>query len=194
MFSNFAWSEILVIVCIAIIVVGPKDLPGMLRQIGKTIGGVKRMAGDFQRQFNDAIKESELGELKDMTSTKGFDPLEDARKSMEDLQKSIKEPVKEEIEAPAVEAVSNKKPTAPKRSSTATKKPAAAKRTVSAKSTASKTTKTASSRSKPTSRKTAGKASPTKAPATKTKTTTTSASAEKKKTASKTTATKSKTS
>ena len=56
MFSNFAWSEMLVIACVAIIVVGPKDLPGMLRQFGKAIGNVKRLAGDFQRQFNDASR------------------------------------------------------------------------------------------------------------------------------------------
>lgn len=115
MFSNFAWSEILVIVCVAIIVVGPKDLPQMLRSFGKALGTMKRMAGDFQRQFNDAIKETELDELKNMTSSKGFGPLEDARKSMEDLTNSINEPVESvsEIEAPAVEQSSDTAPDKP---------------------------------------------------------------------------------
>lgn len=107
MFSNFAWSEILVIACVAIIVVGPKDLPAMLRSLGKTIGGVKRMAGDFQKQFNDALKEADLDEVKNLTSTKGYGPLEDARKSMEELTRSVNEPVKndpakDELEAEAV--------------------------------------------------------------------------------------------
>ncbi|MEM9278386.1 MAG: Sec-independent protein translocase protein TatB, partial [Pseudomonadota bacterium] len=93
MFSNFAWSEMLIIACVAIIVVGPKDLPGMLRTFGKTLGSIKRMAGDFQRQFNDALRETELDELKDMTSTKGFAPLEDAKKSMEEFAQTMKDPV-----------------------------------------------------------------------------------------------------
>ena len=83
----------LVIACVAIIVVGPKDLPGMLRQFGKTLGSIKRMAGDFQRQFNDALKEAELDEIKDLTSTKGFAPLEDARKSMEEFAQTMKDPM-----------------------------------------------------------------------------------------------------
>ena len=125
MFSNFAWSEMLVIAAVAIIVVGPKDLPGMLRQLGKAIGSVKRMAGDFQQQFNDALKETELDELKDMTSVKGFDPLEDARKSMEEMQKSIQEPFKDPMEPdPQVEVAPPKKIAAKK---PATKKPAARK-------------------------------------------------------------------
>ena len=93
----------LVIACVAIIVIGPKDLPAMLRQFGKFVGTMKRMAGDFQRQFNDAIKDTELDDLKNMTSSKGFGPLEDARKSMEEFQNSIGESIDEasEIEAPA---------------------------------------------------------------------------------------------
>ena len=58
------------IAAVAIIVVGPKELPGMLRAFGKTIGKVKRMAGDFQRQVDDAIKESDLDDIKDMASNK----------------------------------------------------------------------------------------------------------------------------
>lgn len=138
MFSNFAWSEMLVIACVAIIVVGPKDLPAMLRSLGKTIGSVKRMAGDFQRQFNDAIKEADLDDLKDMTSTKGFGPLDDAKKTMEEFAQSMENPVDtpidDELEAPAVAPTAKpaaKKPTAKK---PVAKKPAA-KKTAAAKST-----------------------------------------------------------
>lgn len=61
---DIGWSEILVIVVITILVVGPKELPGLLRTIGKTVGNLRRMAGDFQSQFNDALKEAELDEVK----------------------------------------------------------------------------------------------------------------------------------
>ena len=125
----------LVIACVAIIVVGPKDLPGMLRQFGKTLGSIKRMAGDFQRQFNDALKEAELDEIKDLTSTKGFAPLEDARKSMEEFAQTMKDPVEAdprvEVAPPAKkQAAKPAKKSAPRKTTprkAATKKPAASK-------------------------------------------------------------------
>ena len=156
----------LVIALVAILVVGPKDLPGMLRQLGKTIGSVKRMAGDFQRQFNDAVKDAELDDLKDMTSAKGFSPLEDAKKSMEEFTKSVEDSVNatpdaieqtaensvEEIEAPAVApkttAKTAKSATGPRKTAKSTagaksavKKPAAKAKT-STRTSASKSTTT----------------------------------------------------
>jgi len=137
LFSNFAWSEMLVIAAVAIIVVGPKELPGMLRAFGKTIGKIKRMAGDFQRQVDDAIKEADLDDIKDIASNKTFAPLDDAKKSMEDFAQSMKDPLEahksvindeieviDEIEAPAVTAPVAKK--APAKKAPA-KKPAAKK-------------------------------------------------------------------
>lgn len=101
----------LVIACVAIIVVGPKELPGMLRTIGKSIGKIKRLAGDFQRQVDDAIKEADLGDIKDIASNKTFAPLDDAKKSMEEFAKTMQDPIDEnhdfatdELEAPAVVA------------------------------------------------------------------------------------------
>ncbi len=60
---DIGWSEILVVVIITILVVGPKELPGLLRTIGKTIANLRRMAGDFQNQFNDALREAELDDV-----------------------------------------------------------------------------------------------------------------------------------
>ncbi|MEO0328110.1 MAG: Sec-independent protein translocase protein TatB [Pseudomonadota bacterium] len=145
MFSNFSWSEILVIAVVAIIVVGPKDLPGMLRQFGKTLGTMKRMAGDFQRQFNDAIKDADLDEVKDLaTSAKNFGPLDDAKKSMEEFTRSMKEPIEtepeleaESVTKPAETAKAETKPET-KTKTAAAKKPAAKK--APAKTTAAKTT------------------------------------------------------
>lgn len=166
MFSNFAWSEMLIIACVAIIVVGPKDLPAMLRTFGKTIGSIKRMAGDFQRQFNDAIREAELDEVKDLTSTKGFAPLEDAKKSMQEFAESMQDPVATET-AP--------EPTKPEEKVEPAAKPAAKKpapRKAAAKKTPAKATATKSSSSKsapakkPVAKKTAANTKrATKAPA-----------------------------
>jgi len=131
----------IVIAAVAIIVVGPKDLPGMLRSLGKTIGSVKRMAGDFQRQFNDAIKEADLDDVKDLTSSKGFGPLEDARKSMEEFAQTMDDNMDfdSEVEAnkPAVQKTTARK-TAPKKpvgKKPAPKKPAPKKPVTESKST-----------------------------------------------------------
>lgn len=61
---DIGWTEMLVIAIVMIVVVGPKDLPRMLRTIGKFTAKARSMAGDFQRQFNEALKEAELDEVK----------------------------------------------------------------------------------------------------------------------------------
>lgn len=127
------------IAAVAIIVVGPKELPGMLRAFGKTIGKIKRMAGDFQRQVDDAIKEADLDDIKNIASNKTFAPLDDAKKSMEEFAQSMKDPLEahksvinddieriDEIEAPAVSEPAAKKEVA--KNSVANK--ASAKKTV----------------------------------------------------------------
>lgn len=60
---DIGWSELLIIAAVAIIFVGPKDLPRMLRTFGQTVGKYKRMAGEFRTQFDDALRDSELQEL-----------------------------------------------------------------------------------------------------------------------------------
>ena len=101
--SNFAWSEMLVIAIVAILVVGPKDLPGMLRSVGKTIGSLKRMAGDFQRQMSDALDEAELDEIKDLAK-KSMSPLDEANKTFEKYAKDVNESIMQSDESKAYEA------------------------------------------------------------------------------------------
>ncbi|MBO6674640.1 MAG: twin-arginine translocase subunit TatB [Rhizobiales bacterium] len=56
--------ELLVIAAVAILVVGPRELPGMLRGIGKFVRQAREMTSTVQRQFNDALKEAELDDVK----------------------------------------------------------------------------------------------------------------------------------
>ena len=61
---DIGWSELLVIAVVAIVVVGPKDLPRLMRGFGHYAGKFRRAAGDFQRQFEEAMRESEVDEVR----------------------------------------------------------------------------------------------------------------------------------
>ena len=61
---DIGWTEILIITVIALFVVGPKDIPKVLRTIGIWIGKFKSIARDFQNTVHDAVKEAELDEVK----------------------------------------------------------------------------------------------------------------------------------
>jgi sec-independent protein translocase protein TatB len=61
---DIGWSELLVIAIVAIVVVGPKDLPKLMRTIGFYAGKIRRTAADFQRQFQEAMAESEAEEVR----------------------------------------------------------------------------------------------------------------------------------
>jgi sec-independent protein translocase protein TatB len=57
-------SKLLILGVVALLVIGPKDLPALLRTIGKYVGVIKRHAADFRAQFEEAIRESELDQIK----------------------------------------------------------------------------------------------------------------------------------
>ena len=74
---DIGWSELVVIGVVALIVIGPKELPGVLRTIGQWMGKVRRMAAEFQGQFNEAMREAEMADLK-----KSFDEIKDTASSL----------------------------------------------------------------------------------------------------------------
>ena len=61
---DIGWTEILVITVIALFIVGPKDIPKVLRTVGIWIGKFKSITRDFQNTVQDAVKEAELDEVK----------------------------------------------------------------------------------------------------------------------------------
>jgi sec-independent protein translocase protein TatB len=104
---DMSWGEIMVIGAVALIVIGPKDLPKALRTIGQVTGKLRRMAAEFQGQFNEAMREAELDEVKkqlqgvndsvsSVTST-GFNPIQTIR---DELKTSIEAPVPGTIPEP----------------------------------------------------------------------------------------------
>lgn len=61
---DIAWSELLVILVVALVVVGPKDLPRLMRTAGQWAGRARAMADQFRRSFDDMARQSELDELR----------------------------------------------------------------------------------------------------------------------------------
>jgi sec-independent protein translocase protein TatB len=61
---DIAWGEFIVIAVVALIVIGPKELPGVLRAIGQWTTKIRRMAAEFQGQFQEALREAEMADLK----------------------------------------------------------------------------------------------------------------------------------
>jgi sec-independent protein translocase protein TatB len=83
------WSELLVIAVVMIVVVGPKDLPNMLRTFGRTAAKLRAMAGDFQKQFNEALKEAELDDVKSsIDSIRGLNPMNEVRKQLNPFEQA----------------------------------------------------------------------------------------------------------
>lgn len=70
---DIGWSELVLIGVVALIVLGPKELPGVLRMVGQWVGKARRMAADFQGQFQEAMREAEMADVK-----KSFDDIKEA--------------------------------------------------------------------------------------------------------------------
>jgi sec-independent protein translocase protein TatB len=90
---DIGWGKIVIIAVIALIVIGPKELPAVLRTVGQWMGKIRRMAAEFQGQFQEAMREAEMADLKKHVDTiaeatrdiGGFDPLASARKDIESV-------------------------------------------------------------------------------------------------------------
>jgi sec-independent protein translocase protein TatB len=85
---DIGWGELVVIGVVALIAIGPKELPGVLRTVGQVMAKVRRMAAEFQGQFNEAMREAELADLKKTVeeTTSGitnFDPLGSTKRDIE---------------------------------------------------------------------------------------------------------------
>ena len=109
---DISWTEFLLIGVVALVVIGPKELPGVLRTLGQYTRKVRSMAADFQNQFQEAMREAEMADLKkqvdDMAKDiKEFDPLKGVREDLEsagkDIQRSLEEKPEDKAALPSAE-------------------------------------------------------------------------------------------
>jgi len=110
---DIGWSELVVIAIVALIAIGPKELPGVLRMVGQWMGKARKMAAEFQGQFQEAMREAEMADLK-----KTFDEVKDAATGlgsdniMTSLQKDVGEALKIDSIEPPVTPTTPEPPTA----------------------------------------------------------------------------------
>ena len=112
---DIGWSELVVIAVVALIAIGPKELPGVLRMVGQWMGKARKMAAEFQGQFQEAMREAEMADLK-----KSFDEVKEAASGftagnlMTSLEKDVSKaldidvldkPAASTTETPAIEPV-----------------------------------------------------------------------------------------
>jgi sec-independent protein translocase protein TatB len=127
---DISWSEFLLIGIVALVVIGPKELPAVMRTLGQWTRKVRTMAAEFQNQFQEAMREAEMADLKksvdDMArDVADLDPLKDLRKDFEsvgsEVQQSLSAPVEQTpavaeagaepaLEAPAAAVPSDAEP------------------------------------------------------------------------------------
>jgi Tat protein translocase TatB subunit len=88
---DIGWWELLVVGMVALVVVGPRELPTLLRTIGRYVGMAKRQADEFRSQFDDALRESEFNDLRnEMNEIKS-----DVTTSMDEAQQSLNKELSE---------------------------------------------------------------------------------------------------
>ena len=90
MFS-FGWSEIALTAIIVIIVVGPKEIPNLLKQIGSFSKSIKKISREFKKSLNDIAEESDLKDVKDQISEiknikENLDPTQDIKKELSSIK------------------------------------------------------------------------------------------------------------
>ena len=90
MFDLFSWSHILILLVVALVVVGPKDLPRLMHMAGKWAGKARAMANEFRKSFDEMARQTELDELrKEIEDLKKNNPVSDMMGAMNDATTSV---------------------------------------------------------------------------------------------------------
>ena len=91
---DISWGKLVIIGVVALLVIGPKELPAVLRQLGQWMTKIRRMAAEFQGQFNEAMREAEMADLKKTfdETTSSINSALDPAGFKADMEKLIQDP------------------------------------------------------------------------------------------------------
>ncbi|HET7412033.1 MAG TPA: Sec-independent protein translocase protein TatB [Pararhizobium sp.] len=160
---DVGWGELLVIAIVLIVVVGPKDLPRMLRAFGKTTAKMRAMAGEFRTQFDEALKDADLDEVrKTISDARSLNPTNSLREMMnplrqvgDEIRTSLDDAVKpnsitkpDEDDAEVLSSIQVSEPAPLESEPVVADAAVPAKRTTRGKSTKAKTAKTGTARTR----------------------------------------------
>jgi sec-independent protein translocase protein TatB len=86
MFPDLSWSHMLLVLIVALVVVGPKDLPKLMRKMGQWTAKARGMADQFRRSFDEMARQSELDELrKELDELRNTRPLAEIDQQMSQM-------------------------------------------------------------------------------------------------------------
>lgn len=94
---GIGFFEIVVVAVIALVVVGPKDLPRLMRLAGRLVGQAKRMASEFSAAFNQMARETEMEEMRrEIDALKRTNVLTETKRSIEEAVRPVEKSLAEE--------------------------------------------------------------------------------------------------
>ena len=94
---GIGFFEIVVVAVVALVVVGPKDLPRLMRLAGRAVAQARRMASEFTAAFNQMAREGEMEEMrKEIDALKRNNVISETRRSIEDAVRPVEKAVREE--------------------------------------------------------------------------------------------------
>jgi sec-independent protein translocase protein TatB len=88
-----SWSKFLIVAVVAIVVIGPKEMPAMLRSLGRIVGKLRRHADEFRRQFDESMREAGGEDLKrELDQLRYNNPLNQIRNTIEEAAREVTHP------------------------------------------------------------------------------------------------------
>jgi len=95
---DLSWSHILIFLVVALVVVGPKDMPRLLRMVGQWVAKARGMANEFRKSFDEMARQSELDELRaEIENLRRERPLSEFENEM---NTPVETPVMRPLDAP----------------------------------------------------------------------------------------------
>lgn len=95
---QFGFFELIMVAVIALIVVGPEDLPKLMRMAGRTLAQARRMAAEFTSAFDDMARETEMKELREeIESLKKDNVFADTKSSIEEAVAPVEKAIRSEV-------------------------------------------------------------------------------------------------